>query len=484
MFNQLKFKEMNKKVLFIALGCAISAIITTNAAETEKVGPKELAKEAVIESSQELLEKVQLRLKDRNESKVKIGKLPEGKDQQFLYQEELIDSILKPKTHALKDVFGKLCDKSNMPTDMHFEEMQIGDITYKIIETGKKQGQTDSTRLIVPVTFQTRTIAKDNVSNVKYKVEFNWEVKVKQEVGKVEIEGKKSQEIVQYVVSGMPTLVSSVVTPISLLTSDKEAMKRAAQDAVVAWYANLPQTLDKQYAEQSIETLNAVSISRNDVKMDLPESREFEVTDVPTITINIDPYKVIERKGRDKSLYTNPLASLLITPVFNISVDETYSNAKVIATYVVEEVLPTTDAEKEKRKAIAPVVINDLATKLAEYVATRTPEQKQAIEEMFETAESNIDVSYMPKSGKERIRTKPIQKYLSLLKGLSINQSVVESHFLDPNFSEWEYVINQEYNGKIYSDFTQKVIYLKYDEVKGTYLINKITVVPNTTKLK
>ena len=74
--------------------------------EIENVNPKDLAKTVAEKSQKELLDKMQLRLKDRNEPNVKFyKKMTEA--QQFLYQENLIDSVLKAKSHLF--LCGQIC---------------------------------------------------------------------------------------------------------------------------------------------------------------------------------------------------------------------------------------------------------------------------------------------------------------------------------------------------------------------------------------
>lgn len=180
---------MYRKVLITALmlGIGVAGFSRTN--EIENVNPKDLAKTVAEKSQKELLDKMQLRLKDRNEPNVKFyKKMTEA--QQFLYQENLIDSVLKAKSHLLKDVYVKLCDNSNMPTDLIYEGININNIAYK---TFKKKGieKVDSTTLIVPISFQAHTVAKDGISDVKYAVTFKWQVKIKAETEKTVVDATK-----------------------------------------------------------------------------------------------------------------------------------------------------------------------------------------------------------------------------------------------------------------------------------------------------
>ncbi len=473
---------MYKKVLITTLMLGICVAGFSQTREVKNVNPKDLAKIVVDNSQKELLDKMQRRLKDRNEPNVKFSKkMIEA--QQFLYQENLIDSVLKAKSHLLKDVYGKLCDKSNMPTDLVHEGININNITYKIFEAGKKQGQVDSTTLVVPVSFQARTIAKDGISNVKYAIMFKWEVKVKVEREKAVVDGKKTNKIVGYVQNGAPTLVSSVASPIKYLTSDRKDIKTAAQNAIIEWYSNLPQTLDKQYAEQSLSAIKAMNISSNDIVFNLPESQSFTITDVPTIKVDIDPYQFIN--DEDKSLYTDPVAYIIIAPTFKVSVNDSFNNADLSVSYVVKEtVKPIANKEKELRRSIARTVFAEFANNLSTYVSSRNAEQKTHIENMFETTESNVEVSYLPKHGSEKIKKESAQQYLSLLNGSSMNIQIVNVEVVNSNWDTLVYTVNQEFHSIPYSDYTQKRIYMTYDTTKGTYVITKIEVIPNSTTIK
>ena len=473
---------MYRKVLIttLMLGICVAGFSQTN--EVKNANPKELAKTVAENSQKELLDKMQRRLKDRNEPSVKFDKkMIEA--QQFLYQESLIDSVLKAKSHLLKDVFGKLCDKSNMPTNLVYEGININNIAYKLFETGKKQGQVDSTTLVVPVSFQAHSVAKDGISDVKYAITFNWEVKVKAETEKTVIDGKKTTQIVGYVQNGTPTLVASVANPIKYLTSDKNDMKAAAQNAIIEWYAHLPQTLDKQYSEQSVSTIEAMNVSANDIVFNLPESQSFTITDIPTIKVDIDPYQFIS--DEDKPLYTEPAAYIIVAPVFNVTVDGSFKNADLSVSYVVKDIIkPIADKEKELRRSSANAVVAEFAKQLSTYVSSRDADQKTYIENMFETTESDIEVSHLPKRGSEKIKKESAQKYLSLLKGSSLNLLVDNVEIVNPNWDSLIYTVNQEYQSKSYSDYTQKRVYLTYDAARGTYVINKIEVVPNSTKIE
>lgn len=443
---------MLKKLFITSLlvGASVLGFAQDPSAET-----KASAKTVVENSQKAMLEKMSLKLKGGKE-KVKFPN--KFIAQQFLFQENLIDTILVAKSHGLKDVFEKLCANTNVPTEFTFEGINVGSINYKIYSEGKKQGQADTNVVIVPISFQTHTIAKDNVSDVKYKVTIKWEVK-----------GEKA------------TPVSSSAEPINYLTSERMAMLNAAKDKIIEWYENLPQTLDKQYSEQSISEIQPVTVTADDIKADLPAGQIFTINNVKDVVINIDPYQFISES--DKNLYTNPSASLTITPSFIVTVDDSFKKADIRVEYSAKEpVKPTTDSVKIERRKAAESTISKLAQELSSYVSVRNAEQKERVENLFNSKESNIEVSYLRQNGTERINTKTADKYLSLLRGSSLNFIDHSIELQDPNWETLVVVVNQDFKSKTYSDYTQKKVYLTYDDENKTYIIDKIEVVPNSTK--
>ena len=136
--------------------------------------------------------------------------------------------------------------------------------------------------------------------------------------------------------------------------------------------------------------------------------------------------------------------------------------------------------------------------KLSEYVATNNAQQKEELLNMFECGKTQVQVSYVSQSAKERIANRQAEKYLNCLKGLKwdvntptlidetyANQLNTEYPTLglqfDPSLNTMMYLINQRYEGQNYKDDTQKIIFVKYNE--GEYQIQKVVVVPNSTKL-
>lgn len=416
---------------------------------------KASAKTVVENGQKEMLEKMSLMLKGDKEKVKSLNKLSAP---QFLFQDNMIDTVLEAKSHSLKDVFEKMCSKNNVPAEFTFEGINVGSIEYKVFSEGKKQGQVDTNVVVVPVSFQTHTIAKNNVSDVKYSVTFKWEVK-----------------------NGKATPVSSVAEPISFLTSEKIAMINAAKTAIIEWYARLPQTLDDQYLKQSISGIRPITVTADNINANLPHSYSFTITNVKDITIDIDPFQFINES--EKNLYTNPSATLIVAPSFNITVDESFNKADIMVEYFIKETIkPTTDNEKIARRDAAEATIAELAKELSLYVSSRDEEQKHKIQSMFNTNEGHVEVSCLSQNGTERIDSKTAQKYLSLLRGTSLDFIDYTLEVIDSNCETIVYIINQDFKSKTYSDYTQKKVYLKYDVENEAYYIDKIEVVPNSTK--
>lgn len=471
---------MNKPLLTACL----MLISISGFAQTEKLfeeNPEHLAKAVVENSNSLLLTTMKVNLADGTKGGIDFKHMTEA--EQFLYQDNLIDSVLRSKSHYLKDVYNKLCSKKNhAPTTLEYEYVNFGDIAYKIIEKGKNKGRTDSTILVVPVSFQTHSIAKDNVSDVKYDVDLTWEVKVSPKLKVVKENGRRAGTIAGYV-PGNVKLVGARAKSINYLTSDKLRMKETVIDAIMQWYADLPQNLDREYVSQSIKTIEGMSVSRDDIKFRLPESQKLTVDNVPSILIHIDPYQYIDEA--DKNLYTDPSAYMIIAPTFNVRVDDSFKKADMKVTYNIKSIQkPIPDQEKEYRHSEAEKVYSQLAALISEYVETRDENAREAFSNIFQSPESEVEVSYISNKGNEKIKKESVEKYLSRLKGTSIEMSAAEFILVHPNWESIVYVVNQRYQSKRYSDLTQKQIHMNFDTDKRTYLVEKVEVVPNSTRNK
>lgn len=417
-------------------------------------------KKIVIEKQHEFLKRMQSQLHGEKTKKVKINERKMSSNEQFLFETDKIDSLLNIKKQDLKSVFNALCKKGS-PAQFIYEETALKNVKYKIEIKAQKE-IVDSSTLVVTTMFETHTIAKDNISDVKYKVNFAWEA---------DLNKLKSDKI---------KLVSSEAELIEFLTSDKRNMRNLAKKFIINWYANLSTNLDKEFLKQAVVPMEPMQIVEKDIHLNLPENRNFVIKDVPEIKIFIDPYQYID----DKQLYTDPVAYMILKPIFDIAIDNTLSKVETVkVSYVVKEIIkPQTDKAKEERRNMASQVVENYLNMLSNYATTRNIEQKTDIKNMFIDFNNEIEVSYLAKNGKEKIKKQTLNKYLNRLKAKNLTSKVIEVLLEDSNMEQLIYVIHQEYRSKTYNDNTHKKIYLNFDVLKNTYVIDKIEVVTGSTK--
>lgn len=403
--------------------------------------------------------------------------------EQFLYQEEMITPKegLDAKSHKLKDVYDKI-RKNQAPTSLIMHH-KFGKPSYKKKGTGKKKTEeVDSNIIVVPVFVEAHTVAKDNKSDVRYKATLTFEVKVQDKKDKNNRD--KAYDIHYYNAKENAKLVSSAdAKAITFLSSEEEAMKTAAVKAITAWYAGLPSNLDEQYAAQAV---GEMTLSNDKVTVNQPNKQKVITSkQVRDITIPVDPYTMI--KENERHLYTDPEASIVVTPKFTVSVDKSMKGKIDKVTYEkVKTIKPVTDSVKSARNAKAKEVVANLSAKMADYVSTGDKAKKEEISKLFANNNSKVEVSHKSKHGKERIKTNKAANYLKQLKGTNLDINADEI-VVTPETSDWSSLvctISQDFAGKSYSDNTTKKIYLTYDPDTDSFRISKIEVVPNSTILK
>lgn len=485
---------MYRKVLIAVLMLGIS---TMGFAQKEKEygTPKKLVEDVAKSSSKGLLGKMKSSLKTKD---IKLEKeirkqIKDVIGEQFLYKEDKVESNLfqksqKPKKkndkksdkRTLKEVFDRLCDSENMPTKLKYEglEIKIDDFDYK--RKGKK---VDSLRVHVPVEFLTHTTAKG--SDVRYKVTSTWEIKFDKRKTKIGKDKRQNDSKYVYVCKKEPKWVSCHVASRGFLPTEEEAMKAAAKKAVVDWYKNLPQRLDKQYSEQAkTGGVKPKEISSNSFELEKMQGRSFTTTFAPEIKVEVDPYKFKFISEEDSSVYTNTETYIVLAPKFEILVDNTFKTAKVINVFYREEtpIIPLSDSDKVARRNVANRVIDEFLKQLSAYIPSREVEQQESVMNMFDAKSNDIEVSFLSKNGSEKRKIDSVKEYLTLLRGLALNFTVDKVDIADPNWEHVIYTVGQKYQSKTYSDHTQKLIHLTYDSSRNTYLVSKIEVIPGTTK--
>lgn len=494
---------MKKIILLITLTLSVSAIGFAQTYPSQEEAEK-AAQENVREKLTELLTSMQNGLHDADAPKTKFNNGTD-KVKQFLYDGKKVNKFLAKKEttdkdKTLKNIYTKLTQQitnkvNAYKTDFQYFDIQLGEA--KII---KQEGKQNGYKLNIPVTFQTYTVTGDSASLAKYEVKSTWEVAVdtkKQKVVKSDSvhNAKDAQPVLSHTVSNKMQCVGLTAKSIDFLNSEVKTMKQLAEQAIIDWYANVQQNLEQKYIDQAIAPI--APIAMESIKFDSQNGKTFKVGQIKEILISIDPKPYMTEP---EVYYENPTAILTVKPSFIVTINDDLTG--IASLEVVYEELPVeapkTAFEKMEMRTKADKLVSIFTHKLSEYVATNNAQQKEELLNMFECGKTQVQVSYVSQSAKERIANRQAEKYLNCLKGLKwdvntptlidetyANQLNTEYPTLglqfDPSLNTMMYLINQRYEGQNYKDDTQKIIFVKYNE--GEYQIQKVVVVPNSTKL-
>lgn len=494
---------MKKIILLITLTLSVSAIGFAQTYPSQEEAEK-AAQENVREKLTELLTSMQNGLHDADAPKTKFNNGTD-KVKQFLYDGKKVNKFLAKKEttdkdKTLKNIYTKLTQQitnkvNAYKTDFQYFDIQLGEA--KII---KQEGKQNGYKLNIPVTFQTYTVTGDSASLAKYEVKSTWEVAVdtkKQKVVKSDSvhNAKDAQPVLSHTVSNKMQCVGLTAKSIDFLNSEVKTMKQLAEQAIIDWYANVQQNLEQKYIDQAIAPI--APIAMESIKFDSQNGKTFKVGQIKEILISIDPKPYMTEP---EVYYENPTAILTVKPSFIVTINDDLTG--IASLEVVYEELPVeapkTAFEKMEMRTKADKLVSIFTHKLSEYVATNNAQQKEELLNMFECGKTQVQVSHVSQNAKERIANRQAEKYLNCLKGLKwdvktptlideacANQLNTEYPTLglqfDSSLNTMMYLINQRYEGQNYKDDTQKIIFVKYNE--GKYQIQKVIVVPNSTKL-
>lgn len=494
---------MKKIILLITLTLSVSAIGFAQTYPSQEEAEK-AAQENVREKLTELFTSMQNGLHDADVPKTKFNNGTD-KVKQFLYDGKKVNKFLAKKEttdkdKTLKNIYTKLTQQitnkvNAYKTDFQYFDIQLGEA--KII---KQEGKQNGYKLNIPVTFQTYTVTGDSASLAKYEVKSTWEVAVdtkKQKVVKSDSvhNAKDAQPVLSHTVSNKMQCVGLTAKSIDFLNSEVKTMKQLAEQAIIDWYANVQQNLEQKYIDQAIAPI--APIAMESIKFDSQNGKTFKVGQIKEILISIDPKPYMTEP---EVYYENPTAILTVKPSFIVTINDDLTG--IASLEVVYEELPVeapkTAFEKMEMRTKADKLVSIFTHKLSEYVATNNAQQKEELLNMFECGKTQVQVSYVSQSAKERIANRQAEKYLNCLKGLKwdvntptlidetyANQLNTEYPTLglqfDPSLNTMMYLINQRYEGQNYKDDTQKIIFVNYNE--GEYHVQKVVVVPNSTKL-
>lgn len=502
---------MYQKLLIASL--IIGAGCMTGYAQDKKTfaTPEEAAKAAAVEYQKELLDNMAWHLRNlnaNNKGEHNVTITNSNDFQQFLYEKgEKLDSLFydkkkggkqetkKSEDRNLKKVYDKLV-KNATPVDLTYDDT-------------KSTGDVECNKEKVSVEVESKTLTTANDSKARYEVVGTWEVEIAPEtdVQKVlkgtnkkgkEIYDKEKVTVGYYAKNTTPKSIVAKPTD-GYLSSEIENMEKSVTDKIVKWYANLPETLDKEYANQANKGIPTYNINADDIKIKREGGRRFSVTG-KNVDISVDPKPYMT----EPEVYydENPEATLTVTPSFNIAVADDFKTIESMnVKYDTDIKGPNTIKEKLEMRDKAAGTIKEFGERLSEYVSTKDKAKKEEIVGMFESKDREISVSHKSKNGREDIKPRKVGDYLNRINGTNLTfetGEMVDRELADnlnsehpklgveydSNLNSVMYKISQKFESKTYSDSTEKIVFLNYKSEDKTYYINKIEVVPGSTEIE
>lgn len=470
-----------KKLLLCALMLGIGMVSFAQDATELSV------EEQVVVAHNEFMGALKSKLVDNIKSKPDFGELSKNKKElggQFLAESNSLTFFSNESSVVnLYNIYSYITKKSN--------NVNVSVLDSPLVQTSKettkgvinKDGEIEDEDKFVNYSTkcEVNTVASkaDTLSsNAKYSVTLNWQVTLETKESK---KGKvKSIE-----------LVSVSTDEIPYLALEKQQMKTTAEKLIKEWYANV--SADQLASEvEGYTIVNCASINDDKTVVNAPNNPVgIVVAGESEIKLDLNPDQFIE--PYDRMLYTNPKAYYVLSPKFTIDINDDLKTGEIKSvSYSKKLYKPETDDAKkerwEKQKNAADKTANTFAEQLSNYAsATSVPDRKAIraeLDELFVDANVIVEVSNLSKQGKEKIEERKVAQYLSRFRASKLNIDVNSANFTDETFAEISYPINQEYFSKTYNDFTVKSISVKYDEAKDTFLINHITVKPNSTELR
>ncbi len=489
---------MLKKILIVALmtGVGLNGFSKSELFDSEDAAI-EAAKSEVLETvNEKVLLLLQRKLKS-NEGKDPDFKNGMDKSAQFLCEKSKVVNLYKDGKEGknalqLKEVFKKL--KSSYQSDLVFSNLRTGKT---VIENTDKE-----VIYTIPVTFDAHTITPSIANNAKYVVTLNYTGKLKKKKGYPTVDGKIEKKadkiIVGYELNKKAVFENSVVVATGLFDSEAAYMKQKAIEKINSWYSGLPANLDAKYEGYVNNNKGIKPVSGNGIKLN-QQGKTFTATGNP-IEIDFVP----EIDSELQHLYTDPIASISITPSFEVVYGDdlkTIVSENIVTGYVDEIKEATTDSEKVSRYESAQSVMDNFSGALSKYVADCNEENRENVKSLFiDSKNDEVAVSHRSKyNNKERIDLRKIDKYLQCLNGNNLTFESIEFIDLhksnqlneeypelgisyDQNLYTIMFDVIQRYDSNNYKDNTRKIVIMNKQN-DDVYKIKKIVVVPNSTTI-
>lgn len=486
---------MNKKNLIVALLISVSLNGFSQELFDSESAAIEVAKSKVINQvNEKLLSRMQQKLKSEKVKEPEFGKI--GESMQFLCQESKIAELYKngkknKNASQLKEIFKKLKDKAiRRPSVFTFTHLKVGQA--KTEDLGNEVSYT------FPISFEAQTLTPAIGNKAKYVVAFNYKGSLKKKKENPTVNGKKDKKaekiVVGYEINKKAEFENSSVTAKSIFDSESAYMKQKVAEKIAAWYKDIPSNLDARYSKYitSNKGIKPVNVTGIEIKQ---KGKKFTATGKP-----VEIKYVPEIDESSIYLYTNPIATISITPSFNIEFGDDL--ATIVSQNVVTEDKINEAITDEKKVALynsAREAITDFSNSLSEYVAYDSKDGREKIKIMFADSKNDeVAVSHRSKfNNKESINQRKADQYLKLLSGKNLTFESIDyidsnkasllnaehpklNLGYDPNLYTIMFDAIQSYEGNNYKDKTRKIIVMKRQD-DNSYLIDTIIVVPNST---
>lgn len=487
---------MKKKFFIVALLISVSLNgFSKELFDSESAAIEAVKSEVINQVNEKLLSRMQQELKSEKGKGIKPDFGEIGKSMQFLCQESKIAELYKngkenKNALQLKEIFNKLKDKAIRPSDFTFTNLKVGQAETE--DLGNEVSYTFS------ISFEAQTQTPTIGNKAKYVVAFNYKGSLKKKKENPTVNGKKDKKaekiVVGYEINKKAEFENSSVSVKSIFDSESAYMKQKVAERIAAWYNDIPSNLDAKYSKYITGNKGIKPVNVNGIEIK-QNGKNFTATGK---SVEIDYVPEIDESSL--YLYTDPIATISITPSFNIEFGDdlaTIVSQNVVTKDNIKEA--TTDSEKVQHYETARKALNDFSNSLSEYVADNKKEGREKIMIMFTDAKNDeVAVSHRSKfNNKENINQRKADQYLKLLSGKNLTFESIDyidsskasllnveypelNLSYDPNLYTIMFDVIQIYDGNNYKDKTRKIIVMKNQD-DNTYQIDKILVVPNST---
>lgn len=446
-----------KKLLVLALITGLVSAVSAFGREKEQVPPETVVLDA------------QKALFDNIGNKVKADfAYATNKEAQFLLEDDKLEQFGCGKDKKLGEIYKTLRKDTkclfNVTHSCLTNPLHLGrarrikkDDTIETIEFLKKESEDYHKRGVDLYSTKCEThviIRKDSlVSNAKYAAEFIWRC------------NEKKPTDAQLIIINL--------RKIKFTTAEKLSMEKIAREAVVEWYADLPDSLETEYNFSSM----AVGMESVEGKL---SGTTFTTVSVPELKGETE-FKVSEE---DLILYDEaPKTVHTLKPGFLIHISEDLRGIEGMEVDFADlkSIEPVKNEDKKHRKYLVVKAANEFTSQLMLYAITDRKERESISPTTDFGENAHVQVSYLKKEI-EDIKDRDSATYLKKLKAEEMSIILSGYPIFDNNMDSAVWNFTQVYIGNSYKDITEKQLHMRYDKESDAYEVEQITVISGSTR--